>query len=38
MPAGTARRLLSQARTALRNAPEVSALLIDRNSAKERHR
>ena len=35
MPAGTARRLLSQARTALRSAPEVSALLRDRNSAKE---
>ena len=26
------------ARTALRNAPEVSALLKDRNSAKENHR
>ena len=38
MPAGTARRLLSQARTALRDAPGVSALLKDRNSAKERHR
>ncbi|HWS32575.1 MAG TPA: sigma-70 family RNA polymerase sigma factor [Actinoplanes sp.] len=38
MPAGTVRRLLSQARTALRNAPGVSALLKDRNSAKERHR
>ena len=38
MPAGTARRLLHQARTALRNAPEVSALLKDRNSAKEAHR
>jgi RNA polymerase sigma factor (sigma-70 family) len=38
MPAGTARRLLHQARTALRNAPEVSALLKDRNRAKENHR
>ena len=38
IPAGTARRLLSQARTALREAPGVSALLKDRNSAKERHR
>ncbi|MET8197906.1 RNA polymerase sigma factor [Micromonospora taraxaci] len=38
IPAGTARRLLSQARTALRDAPGVSALLKDRNSAKERHR
>jgi RNA polymerase sigma factor (sigma-70 family) len=38
MPAGTVRRLLSQARTALRDAPGVSALLNDRNSAKERHR
>ena len=28
MPAGTARRLLHQARTALRNTPEVAALLI----------
>jgi RNA polymerase sigma factor (sigma-70 family) len=37
MPAGTARRLLHQARTALRNAPEVSALLEDRNSVKEAH-
>ena len=37
MPAGTARRLLHQARTALRNAPEVSALLKDRNSAKEKN-
>ncbi len=38
MPAGTARWLLSQARTALRCAPEVSALLRDRNSAKEDQR
>ncbi|WP_262286772.1 RNA polymerase sigma factor [Micromonospora sp. MA102] len=38
MPAGTTRRLLSQARTALRDAPGVSELLEDRNSAKERHR
>jgi RNA polymerase sigma-70 factor (ECF subfamily) len=38
MPAGTARRLLSQARTALREVPGVAALLNDRNSAKERHR
>jgi RNA polymerase sigma factor (sigma-70 family) len=35
MPAGTARRLLHQARTALRNAPEVAALLTDLNSVKE---
>jgi DNA-directed RNA polymerase specialized sigma24 family protein len=34
MPAGTARRLLHQARTALRNAPEVAALLIELNSVK----
>ena len=38
MPDGTVRRLLNQARTALRNAPEVSALLKDRNSSKEGHR
>jgi RNA polymerase sigma-70 factor (ECF subfamily) len=38
MPAGTARRLLHQARTALRNAPEVSALLKDRNRVKEARR
>src|SRR3984885_2262208 len=38
IPAGTVRRLLHQARTALRNAPEVSALLKDRNSSKEGHR
>jgi RNA polymerase sigma factor (sigma-70 family) len=37
IPPGTARRLLHQARTALRNAPEVSALLEDRNM-KEAHR
>ena len=35
IPAGTARRLLHQARTALRNAPEVAALLTDFNSVKE---
>jgi RNA polymerase sigma factor (sigma-70 family) len=34
-PAGTARRLLHQARTALRDAPEVTALLTDLNSVKE---
>jgi RNA polymerase sigma-70 factor (ECF subfamily) len=34
MPAGTARRLLHQARMALRNAPEVLALLTDLNSVK----
>ena len=38
MPAGTARRLLSQARAAVRAAPGVSALLKERDSAKERHR
>ncbi|MEV4310731.1 sigma-70 family RNA polymerase sigma factor [Actinocrispum sp. NPDC049592] len=31
MPAGTARRLLHQARTALRTAPEVAALLTNAN-------
>jgi RNA polymerase sigma-70 factor (ECF subfamily) len=35
MPAGTARRLLHQARMALRNAPEVAALLTDFNTVKE---
>jgi RNA polymerase sigma factor (sigma-70 family) len=35
MPAGTGRRLLHQARVALRNAPEVAALLTDLNSVKE---
>lgn len=35
MPAGTARRLLHQARTALRDAPEVAELLTDLNSVKE---
>jgi RNA polymerase sigma-70 factor (ECF subfamily) len=35
MPAGTARRLLHQARTALRNAPEVAVLLTELNSVKE---
>lgn len=38
MPAGTARRLLHQARTALRSAPDVAALLQDLNSVKEAHR
>lgn len=38
MPAGTARRLLHQARTALRSTPEVSALLKDRNSSREARR
>ncbi|MEV5412888.1 sigma-70 family RNA polymerase sigma factor [Thermopolyspora sp. NPDC052614] len=35
IPAGTARRLLHQARTALRTAPEVAALLIELNGVKE---
>jgi RNA polymerase sigma factor (sigma-70 family) len=35
LPAGTARRLLYQARTALRNAPEVAAHLPELNSVKE---
>jgi RNA polymerase sigma factor (sigma-70 family) len=35
MPAGTARRLLHQARTALRNAPEVAVLLTELNCVKE---
>jgi RNA polymerase sigma-70 factor (ECF subfamily) len=35
MPAGTGRRLLHQARTALRNAPEVAVLLTDLNKVKE---
>ena len=34
IPAGTARRLLHQARTALRSAPEVAALLAELNSVK----
>jgi DNA-directed RNA polymerase specialized sigma24 family protein len=34
IPAGTARRLLHQARAALRDAPEVAALLIELNSVK----
>jgi RNA polymerase sigma factor (sigma-70 family) len=34
-PAGTARRLLHQARMALREAPEVAALLTDINRVKE---
>jgi RNA polymerase sigma-70 factor (ECF subfamily) len=34
-PAGTARRLLHHARMALRNAPDVAALLTDLNSVKE---
>ncbi|GAA1594439.1 RNA polymerase sigma factor [Actinoplanes couchii] len=37
MPAGTARRLLMQARAALRAAPGVAALLKERNTTKERH-
>jgi RNA polymerase sigma factor (sigma-70 family) len=37
LPAGTARRLLHQARMALRSAPEVAALLTDLNSVKESH-
>jgi RNA polymerase sigma factor (sigma-70 family) len=35
MPDGTARRLLHQARAALRGAPEVAALLTELNSVKE---
>jgi RNA polymerase sigma factor (sigma-70 family) len=35
IPDGTARRLLHQARNALRNAPEVAALLTELNSVKE---
>jgi RNA polymerase sigma factor (sigma-70 family) len=35
LPAGTARRLLHQARTALRNAPGVAGLLTELNSVKE---
>jgi RNA polymerase sigma factor (sigma-70 family) len=35
MPAGTARRLLHQARAALRKAPEVAALLTELNLVKE---
>jgi RNA polymerase sigma factor (sigma-70 family) len=34
IPAGTARRLLHQARTALRSSPEVAALLTELNSVK----
>jgi RNA polymerase sigma-70 factor (ECF subfamily) len=34
-PAGTARRLLHQARRALRDTPEVAELLTDLNSVKE---
>jgi RNA polymerase sigma-70 factor (ECF subfamily) len=34
LPAGTARRLLYQARAALRNAPEVAALLTEFNTVK----
>jgi RNA polymerase sigma-70 factor (ECF subfamily) len=37
-PAGTARRLLHQARTALRGTPAVAALLHENNSVKEAHR
>jgi RNA polymerase sigma factor (sigma-70 family) len=36
IPAGTARRLLHQARNSLRNAPEVAALLEEFNSVKGR--
>ncbi len=35
LPAGSVRRLLHQARTALRNAPEVAALLRNRTRVKE---
>jgi RNA polymerase sigma-70 factor (ECF subfamily) len=35
MPPGTARRYLHQARMALRNAPEMTALLTDQNTVKE---
>jgi RNA polymerase sigma factor (sigma-70 family) len=35
LPAGTARRLLHQARMALRNAPDVAALLTDLDRVKE---
>jgi RNA polymerase sigma factor (sigma-70 family) len=35
IPAGTGRRLLHQARMALRNTPEVAALLTDLTSVKE---
>ena len=35
IPAGTARRYLHQARRALRNTPEVAALLTDLNTVKE---
>ncbi|MEV0069913.1 MULTISPECIES: RNA polymerase sigma factor [unclassified Amycolatopsis] len=35
LPAGTARRLLHQARKALRNAPEVAALLTNLTTVKE---
>jgi RNA polymerase sigma factor (sigma-70 family) len=34
LPAGTARRLLYEARAALRNSPEVAALLTELNSVK----
>jgi len=34
LPAGTARRLLHQARSALRDSPEVAALLTELNSVK----
>ena len=34
LPAGTARRLLHQARAALRSSPEVAALLTELNSVK----
>jgi DNA-directed RNA polymerase specialized sigma24 family protein len=35
IPAGTAHRLLHQARLALRNAPAVAALLTELNTVKE---
>jgi RNA polymerase sigma factor (sigma-70 family) len=35
MPPGTARRCLHEARTALRNAPGMAALLADENTVKE---
>ena len=38
LPAGTARRVLHEARTALRNAPGMAALLTDQNTFKEANR
>ncbi|WP_217919945.1 RNA polymerase sigma factor [Actinomadura sp. BRA 177] len=35
IPPGTARRVLHEARTALRNAPGMAALLTDHNAMKE---